>query len=552
MNNKARKILKRSLLVLMVILGIIVVFAGYISLSPALYKIPAPLNAEDVQKKIADIEDITENSWIQQNEYGLWEMYLNGDPFERGYLAGKISQHLIQKQEEAFVSEIKRMIPSDSYLKFLRNFIAIFNRKLDKHIPLEYQEEIYGVSMAASNEFDFIGPPYQRMLNYHAAHDIGHALQNMNLVACSAFSTWGAYSGDSSLIIGRNFDFYVGDEFSEEKIIQFMEPDKGYRFVMITWGGMMGVVSGMNEAGLSITLNAAKSDIPAKAATPVSIIAREILQYADDIEAADSIARLRESFVAESFYIGSAKDGKASVIEKKPNQQALFQTSDAYLISTNHFLTPNLTHKQYEGAAMDDYATLYRYQRMEELIDSLAPFNTLKAAELLRDQKGLQGKNIGMGNEKAVNQLIAHHSIIFQPDSLRFWISTKPYQLGTYLCYNLMDAFQAKPPKPLYQIEQRIPADRFVQSEKYKNYKAYRELKNAIINSNHLLDETQLNDFIQLNPNFYDVYRIVADHYAKFGKNKQARNHYKKALKHETANLWEKESINEKIQQLQD
>ena len=147
MNNKARKILKRSLLVLMVILGIIVVFAGYISLSPALYKIPAPLNAEDVQKKIADIEDITENSWIQQNEYGLWEMYLKGDPFERGYLAGKISQHLIQKQEEAFVSEIKRMIPSDSYLKFLRNFIAIFNRKLDKHIPLEYQEEIYGVSM---------------------------------------------------------------------------------------------------------------------------------------------------------------------------------------------------------------------------------------------------------------------------------------------------------------------------------------------------------------------------------------------------------------------
>lgn len=552
MNKKAKKIVKRSIQFLVMVAGIILLLAAYLFLSPALYKIPAPLDPATVQDKIAGTEDLSKNSWIQQNEYGLWEMYLKGAPFERGYLAGKRSQELIQKQEEAFVAEIKRMIPSEGYIKFLRNFIAIFNRKLDKNIPQEYQEEIYGVSLAASDAFDFIGPSYQRMLNYHAAHDIGHALQNMNLVACSVFGTWDAYSEDSSLIIGRNFDFHVGDEFSEEKTIQFMEPADGYRFVMITWGGMMGVVSGMNEAGLSITLNAAKSDIPTKAATPVSIIAREMLQYADDIASADSIARIRESFVAESFYIGSAKDGKAAVIEKKPKQQALFQTSEDYLVSTNHFQTPDLKHKQYEGAARDDYATLYRYQRMEELIDSLAPFNAAKTAALLRDQKGLDGKNIGMGNEKAVNQLIAHHSIIFQPDSLRFWVSTKPYQLGTYLCYNLMDAFQEQPPKPLYRLEKRIPADRFVQSEKYKDFKTYRELKKKIINSESLLDEIQINNFIQLNPKFYDTYRVAGDHYAKFGKSKLALRHYEKALEHEIANLWESASINEKIKQLQD
>ncbi len=552
MNKTARKIVKRSLQVLVIILGTILLLTAYIFLSPALYKVPAPLDTASVQNKIASTEDLSKNSWIQKNEYGLWEMYLKGAPFERGYLAGKRSRELIHKQEEAFVAEIKRMIPSEGYIKFLRNFIAIFNRKLDKNIPQEYQEEIYAVSLAASDEFNFIGPSYQRMLNYHAAHDIGHALQNMNLVACSVFGTWDTYSEDSSLIIARNFDFHVGDEFSEEKIIQFMEPDDGYRFVMITWGGMMGVVSGMNEAGLCITLNAAKSAIPTKAATPVSIIAREILQYADDIASADSIARERESFVAESFYIGSAKDEKAAIIEKKPKNQALFQTSKSYLVSTNHFQTPNLTHQQYKGAATDDYATLYRYQRMEELIDSLAPFNAAKTAALLRDQKGLNGENIGMGNEKAINQLIAHHSIIFQPDSLRFWISTKPYQLGTYLCYNLMDAFQAQPPEPLYRREKRIPADRFVQSEKYKDFKTYRELKEEIINSENLLDETQINNFIQLNPKFYDTYRILGDHCAKFGKRKQALKHYEKALEHEIANLWERESINKKIKQLQD
>jgi penicillin V acylase-like amidase (Ntn superfamily) len=88
------------------------------------------------------------------------------------------------------------------------------------------------------------------MLNYHAAHDIGHALQNMNLVACTAFEVKGDKSVDSSMLIGRNMDFSSGDKFAENKIIAFCKPDRGYNFCYITWPGMIGVVSGMNNQGL--------------------------------------------------------------------------------------------------------------------------------------------------------------------------------------------------------------------------------------------------------------------------------------------------------------
>ncbi len=194
------------------------------------------------------------------------------------------------------------MIPSKFYLHFLKYFVGWFNRHLDENVTEEYKEEIYGVSESASDKYQYIGSNYQRILNYHAAHDIGHALQSMALVGCTSFGTWDAKSQDSTMIIGRNFDFYVGDKFAEDKIVAFFNPSAGYKFMTVTWGGFVGAVSGMNEKGLTVTINAAKTNIPSGSATPVSLVAREILQYAKNIEEAHEIAKKRKMFVSESFW----------------------------------------------------------------------------------------------------------------------------------------------------------------------------------------------------------------------------------------------------------
>lgn len=547
------------------IAGLIIVFLILLVIFKITTKISPPeiqdLPTEEYERVVVDSSFYSiKNNWLQKNNYGLWEMYIEGEAYERGVINGKLTKELIYKQEDAFVNQIQKMIPSESYLKFLKSFIAFFNRNIDKHVIPEYQQEIYGIAQSASEKFSFIGPNYHRILNYHAAHDIGHALQNMNLVACTAFAGWDKRSSDSSLIIGRNFDFYVGDEFAEEKIVMFCNPEQGHKFMIVTWGGMIGATSGMNDQGLTVTLNAAKSDIPFGAATPISLVAREILQYASTIDEAYAIAEKRKTFVAEQLFIGSAKDRKTVTIEKSPKKQALFTTSNDYLICSNHFQSKDLKRPDILYSNISDYATLYRFERVEELLEQNYALDLSNVVAILRDQKGLKGQNMGMGNEKAINQLIAHHSVIFKPEELKAWVSTSPYQLGEFVCYDLNKVFskanKIKEHKIIDERDLMIPADSFLYTNDYDNFKRFKILRTKIkkaIKTDTKIPNSALifNEIIALNSEFFETYVYIGDYFNHFKVYDKAVLAYREALSKEIPNIYQRKNILEKINDLE-
>src|SRR6202000_2297766 len=66
------------------------------------------------------------NCWLRRSNSGLWEEYIEGQPFERGVIEGKLCKELQQQQEEAFASQIHRLVPSDTYLHFLGYFTRVF------------------------------------------------------------------------------------------------------------------------------------------------------------------------------------------------------------------------------------------------------------------------------------------------------------------------------------------------------------------------------------------------------------------------------------------
>lgn len=551
--KKIIKVLLVSILILLIALGAFSLYVYSIADAnpPKLTKvqeeekIPTPIQQDSVSYAIGD-------NWITQNQYGLYEMYVSGAPYERGVKAGELSKTLVQFQEHAFTDQIKKMIPSEKYLKFLKYVIGFINRDLSAHVTKEYQEEIYGISQSASDSFQWVGDNYSRILNYHAAHDVGHALQNLMLVGCTSFGAWG-HQAEGGMVLGRNFDFWVGDEFAENKIVEFVAPDSGYNFAYVTWGGFIGVVSGMNEQGLTVTINAAPSEIPYGAATPVSLVAREILQYAKNIKEAIAIARSREMFVSESFMIGSAKDQKAILIEKTPSQMDIVEPKDELITSTNHYQGATLGHTQLNLKAMETSASVYRQNRLLELIRQKAPLNTQKAADILRDKNGLGNKDIGLGNEKAINQLIAHHSIIMMPDSLRMWVSASPFQLGAYVCYDLKKVFQehSKPKNgTVSEASFLIEPDSFLRTPEFTKFEYFRTVKNSLLydyDHQYIFD---IDRFLASNSNYYDTYSILGDQYAQQGNKDLAKEMYNEALKKEIATQQERSVIQKKISKL--
>jgi len=426
MHKRTKKIVKYSGITLLILVLVIVGAACYLYYSADMLvpQIAPEKQAYQVEKK--DSLRSYGDNYLRHSESGLWELMVRGDAFHRGVAIGNLSKDLLHYQEKVFVDQIKNIIPSENYLKFLRFFTVIFNRNLGRNIPEEYRKEIYGISLSCTHEYDFIGTPYERQLNYHSAHDLGHAMQDYMLVGCSSFASWGKNSADSSLIIGRNFDFYVGDDFARNKQIAFYIPDKGYKFASVGWPGMTGVMSGMNETGLTVTINAAKSTMPTSSATPISILTREILQYASTIKEAYAIAQKRKTFVSESILIGSAKDGRAAIIEKSPEHIALFAGEGEQIICTNHYQSKEFSQDKGNLENIRKSDSPYRYARLKELLKKNTPIDERKAASILRNSKGINDTNIGLCNEMSINQFIVHHSVIFKPEKRLIWVSTSP------------------------------------------------------------------------------------------------------------------------------
>lgn len=492
---------------------------------------------------------LSNKDYLIRNRYNTWELYVSGSPYVLGNRTGLLMDELFRKQQQIFMDKLETLVPTRFKRKLVSSFIHWYGRRLDDYIPKPYLEEMYGLSAHLKNAYPYAGDNFSLTLFMHAAHDLGHAMRDLAIVGCSSVASWGNNTADGKLLIGRNFDFYIGDEFAENKVVAFVRPQKGIPFMSVSWPGMIGVVSGMNKEGLTVTMNAGKSTIPLSAKKPISILAREILERASNIAEAVQVAQEAKSFVSESLMIGSAKDGKAVLLEISPKNFGIYEVENGtQLICTNHFQSDTYLRDERNMAHIRESHSQYRYDRMKELLSRTPKLTAETMASILRNRQGVADEDIGMGNDKSLNHLLAHHSIIFKPEDRLVWVSNAPYQLGAFTAYDLNKIFVDEPVRAItHGIDSlTIREDPFLKTTGYRAYEQYRcevdEIENAIKNGNEILEHRLIN-FKEFNPDLWLVYYIAGKYWYSRGEFEKAANELNIALKKEIPTVQAKEEL---------
>jgi choline dehydrogenase-like flavoprotein len=128
------------------------------------------------------------------------------------------------------------------------------------------------------------------------------------------------------------------------------------------------------------------------------------------------------------------------------------------------------------------------------------------------------------------------------------WVSTEPWQLGTYVCYDLRKIFAMKGMTKDIEIanaELNIAPDTFLYTNTYRQFQVFRKNKIALLQHQPVDTGAVVNN----NPDHYDAYRIAGDYCMEQHWYAAAIRYYRRGLAKEIANVGERESIEEKIKE---
>jgi hypothetical protein len=395
---------------------------------------------------------------------GLLVVHLQGSPLEMGYAHGLLLRGQMHTLENEFLQMIQGYVPRHWVMEALKDYVIFRNRHLSDFVPLNYRMEIYGTTLGCTDIHPEEGSFYNRLLNYHAAHDVSYMMIDNPLVAragCTAFAAWGGATENSHLLTGRNFDWEAAEVFSRDRVVVLCEPDGGIPFISLSWAGMAGAVSGMNRAGVSVTLNGAPSSLPRETATPVAMVARDILQQARNLDEALAILRRARVFVSTLWLVGSRADGKFVVVEKTPDSTRVRQPEGDVIVCANHFQTPGLRDDPRNREYLRQATSVPRQARLTELLQAARGTITAgRAAGFLRDRRLPGGVFAGNGHRATLNAFIATHATIMDLTDGIFWAASPPNQLGRFVAFDVADFSRELP-------ERAIPADAVLESGEF-------------------------------------------------------------------------------------
>ncbi|HEX4923323.1 MAG TPA: C45 family peptidase [Bdellovibrionales bacterium] len=409
--------------------------------------------------------------FIPKADAKIHQLVLEGTHFERGDMAGQHTSHLLLLQEQSLNGKLNEIIPN----AFLRRALQVLAMRWfwgnDRYFESWAKEEMYGVGRWAPPEFDHLADGYTRQAAYHGLHEVGQMMVDQGLedMGCTVI----AHPDGEHWVIGRNFDFEGGLVFDTEKIMKWVFPADGFAYVSVVWAGMVGAVTGVNEHGVYISLNAAGSDDFKRHGTPSTLVLTKALQSAKTAAEAVEVIEKQPMFITDIFVVADRRGGVLYRVEKSPAKSHVLQHREPVAIA-NHLVAPVWSGDSVNQYRISELTTRHRAERGQLLVDKIkskGKITSLNAEILaiLRD-KGDDGagQTLHLGNRRAIDGLIATHAVIYNTRENVLFVSEGPALTRELHGFDMAASFKAREPVRVASL----PADGGVTPERYFAVKA--------------------------------------------------------------------------------
>jgi isopenicillin-N N-acyltransferase like protein len=187
------------------------------------------------------------------------------------------------------------------------------------------------------------------------------------VVQCSAFLVEPQRSATGGPLFGRNLDWPAFGPLHEFSFVTIYRPTGKRSFAAVTFPGLLGCSSGMNDAGLAVALldaSSTKDESPAfnPFGTPTHLAIRRVLEECATVDEAVKLLRSQER--AASTNVAMCDTQRSVVLEVTPKSVVVRPPEDDVCICTNHFRTAELSEftqcRRYD--TLKDSATLEQYR----------------------------------------------------------------------------------------------------------------------------------------------------------------------------------------------
>lgn len=264
---------------------------------------------------------------------------LSGTPDEIG------EQHArLLLKPAAELMEFPKRLFADSGMEFFYPLAGQAGKTLLLNAPQRYQQEISAATAAGKLEPETLA--------------VGNTLLELRRLGCSALIVESAKSATGSSLFGRNFDFPSFGLLDRFSLLTIVHPEGHHAFAAVGFPGMMGVLSGMNDAGLCVaTLDVEEAaDGSSRFDTtgvPMALVFRQILEECTTVAEAEALLKRTQATTQANLAVCDREHG--AIFEITPKQVLHRKAEDALLPCTNHFRSPGLVTNE----------TCWRYDRLE-------------------------------------------------------------------------------------------------------------------------------------------------------------------------------------------